>query len=219
MFCAEACNRVLDRRSRCTAAAATSGDRRSTDCSAPPSCLEIGAGQIENRKMIIAGELLGRGWHDYRNRSAPPGSMVDPRTTARIWARSGTVGSGGSSSCHRADDVGGQTTSGGTGGGEDASRERIEELVDPTTPFPLAGCNREPVGVAVATGIGVVETTECIIWASDATYRGGNDERLDGDARSCAIEVSPRVNRMPPLIYRSPESAVTAQAEPSSSPS
>lgn len=83
-------------------------------------------------------------------------------------------------------------------------RERIEELVDPTTPFlelsPLAGWGTgEPVGVAVATGIGVVENTECVIWASDMTYRGGTMNVWTGRKILRAIEVS-RVNRMPLLI-------------------
>jgi acetyl-CoA carboxylase carboxyltransferase component len=57
-------------------------------------------------------------------------------------------------------------------------RERIEALVDPTTPFlelmPLAGWGtQDPVGVGVVTGIGVVEGVECAIAGSDMTYRGG----------------------------------------------
>lgn len=83
-------------------------------------------------------------------------------------------------------------------------RERIEELVDPTTPFleisPLAGYGTgEPVGVAVTTGIGVVEGTECVIWASDMTYRGGTMNLWTGLKILRAIEIA-RVNRMPLLI-------------------
>ena len=83
-------------------------------------------------------------------------------------------------------------------------RERIEELVDPTTPFleisPLAGYGTgEPVGVAVTVGIGVVEGTECVIWASDMTYRGGTMNYWTGLKILRALEIS-RTNRMPMLI-------------------
>lgn len=58
-------------------------------------------------------------------------------------------------------------------------RERIEALVDPTSPFlelsPLAGWGtQDPIGVGVVTGIGVVEGVECAIYATDMTYRGGS---------------------------------------------
>jgi hypothetical protein len=83
-------------------------------------------------------------------------------------------------------------------------RERIEELVDPNTPFleisPLAGYGTgEPVGVAVVTGIAVVENTECVIWASDMTYRGGTMNMWTGLKILRAIEIA-AVNRMPLLI-------------------
>ena len=58
-------------------------------------------------------------------------------------------------------------------------RERIEALVDPTTPFlelsPLAGWGTDDaVGVGVAMGIGVVEGVQCAINGSDMTYKGGS---------------------------------------------
>ncbi len=58
-------------------------------------------------------------------------------------------------------------------------RDRIEHLVDPNTPFlelsPLAGWGtRDPVGVGLVTGIGVVEGVQCAITGSDMTYRGGS---------------------------------------------
>ena len=83
-------------------------------------------------------------------------------------------------------------------------RERIEELVDPSTPFleisPLAGYGTgEPVGVAVVTGVAVIENTECVIWASDMTYRGGTMNLWTGMKILRAIEVA-RTNRMPLVI-------------------
>lgn len=58
-------------------------------------------------------------------------------------------------------------------------RERIEALIDPTTPFlelsPLAGWGTDDaVGVGVATGIGVIEGVECAIYGTDMTYKGGS---------------------------------------------
>jgi acyl-CoA carboxylase subunit beta len=58
------------------------------------------------------------------------------------------------------------------------TRERIELLLDPDTPFlelsPLAAWGTEfAVGASVVTGIGVVAGTECLISASDPTVRGG----------------------------------------------
>ncbi|WP_371501970.1 acyl-CoA carboxylase subunit beta [Kitasatospora sp. NBC_00374] len=57
-------------------------------------------------------------------------------------------------------------------------RERIELLVDPDSPFlelsPLAAWGSEyPVGAGMVAGIGVIEGTECVITANDATVRGG----------------------------------------------
>ena len=83
-------------------------------------------------------------------------------------------------------------------------RERIEELVDPTTPFlelsALAGYGTgDPVGVAVVTGIGVIENTECVIWASDMTYKGGTMNPSTGRKIMRAQEIA-QVNRMPMVI-------------------
>jgi len=83
-------------------------------------------------------------------------------------------------------------------------RERIEELVDPTTPFlelsPLAGYGTgDPVGVAVVTGIGVIEGTECVIWASDMTYKGGTMNPWTGRKIMRAQEIA-QINRMPMVI-------------------
>lgn len=77
------------------------------------------------------------------------------------------------------------------GGGEDAmkkhksrgkltARERIEALIDPGTAFlefsTLAAFEMyegQAPGAGVVTGIGVIEGTECIIVANDATVKGG----------------------------------------------
>lgn len=77
------------------------------------------------------------------------------------------------------------------GGGADAlkkhkargkltARERIEALIDPGTAFlefsTLAAhqmYDNQAPGAGVVTGIGVIERTECIIVANDATVKGG----------------------------------------------
>ena len=83
-------------------------------------------------------------------------------------------------------------------------RERIEQLVDPHTPFlelmPLAGWGTEdPVGVGTAIGIGVVEGVECMITATDMTYRGGsaNPSTVAKGARAAEII---EANRLPQII-------------------
>ncbi|MGB1823895.1 MAG: carboxyl transferase domain-containing protein, partial [Ilumatobacteraceae bacterium] len=63
--------------------------------------------------------------------------------------------------------------------GKMLARERIEQLIDPDTPFlelsPLAGWGSEfPVSAGVVNGIGIVEGTEVAITATDMTYRGGS---------------------------------------------
>ncbi len=77
------------------------------------------------------------------------------------------------------------------GGGEEAmkkhksrgkltARERIESLIDPGTAFlefsTLAAFDMyegQAPGAGVVTGIGVIEGTECIVVANDATVKGG----------------------------------------------
>ncbi|MDJ0770041.1 MAG: carboxyl transferase domain-containing protein [Ilumatobacter sp.] len=80
-------------------------------------------------------------------------------------------------------------------------RERIEQLVDPDTPFlelsSLAGWGSEfPIGAGSVTGIGIVEGVECAIGASDMTYRGGsmNPRSVDKGMRFQEII---RRNRLP----------------------
>jgi acetyl-CoA carboxylase carboxyltransferase component len=60
------------------------------------------------------------------------------------------------------------------------ARERIQHLCDPDTPFlefnPLAAWDmydKEAPSAGIVTGIGVVESQECVIIANDATVKGG----------------------------------------------
>lgn len=60
------------------------------------------------------------------------------------------------------------------------ARERVKNLIDPGTAFlefsPLAATemyNGDAPGAGIVTGIGVVEGTECVIVANDATVKGG----------------------------------------------
>ena len=57
------------------------------------------------------------------------------------------------------------------------ARERIEELIDPNTPFlelgPLAGWGtQDSVGVGLVTGIGIIEGVQCAIYSTDMTVSG-----------------------------------------------
>jgi len=58
------------------------------------------------------------------------------------------------------------------------AHERIELLLDRDSPFlelcPLAGWGTPyAVGASLVAGIGVIEGTECMVWANDPTVRGG----------------------------------------------
>ena len=83
-------------------------------------------------------------------------------------------------------------------------RERIEQLVDPNTPFlelsPLAAWGTDdPVGAGAVTGIGVVEGTLVGITGTDMTYRGGsaNPTTLGKILRFFEIV---RQNRLPTIV-------------------
>ncbi|MDZ7674860.1 MAG: carboxyl transferase domain-containing protein [Acidimicrobiales bacterium] len=83
-------------------------------------------------------------------------------------------------------------------------RERIEQLVDPDTPFlelqPLAAWGTgDPIGAGAVNGIGVVEGVECAITGSDMTYRGGsaNPNTVQKTARLHEIV---RENRLPLIV-------------------
>ncbi|NHZ71055.1 MAG: acyl-CoA carboxylase subunit beta, partial [Proteobacteria bacterium] len=84
------------------------------------------------------------------------------------------------------------------------ARERIELLLDPDSPFlefsPIAGADTEyAVGAGVVTGLGVVEDVECVVIASDPTYKGGAINPI-GLARGLrALEIA-ATNRLP-ILY------------------
>ena len=85
--------------------------------------------------------------------------------------------------------------------GKMLARERIEQLIDPDSPFlelsPLAGWGSEfPASAGVVNGIGIVEGTEVAITATDMTYRGGsmNPRSVDKNMRFQEIV---RANRLP----------------------
>ena len=66
------------------------------------------------------------------------------------------------------------------GRGKLLARERIDGLVDPSTPFlelsPLAAWNMydgEEASAGIATGIGVIHGKEVMVLANDATVKGG----------------------------------------------
>ena len=80
-------------------------------------------------------------------------------------------------------------------------RERIEALVDPTTPFlelsPLAGWGTDDaIGVGVAMGIGVVEGVECAVYGTDMTYKGGSVNPSTLTKLERLFEIA-RANRLP----------------------
>src|SRR5215831_3764798 len=81
------------------------------------------------------------------------------------------------------------------------ARERIELLVDRDSPFlelaPVAAYGTDfPVGASVVTGIGIIESTPCMIIASDPTVRGGavNPHSMRKTHRAADIA---RANRLP----------------------
>lgn len=91
-----------------------------------------------------------------------------------------------------------------TSRGKLLARERIELLVDADAPFlelsPVAGAGTDySVGVAVVTGIGVVEGVECVIVANDPTDKGGaiNPIGLAKGLRALEIAMSNRL----PVVY------------------
>jgi len=80
-------------------------------------------------------------------------------------------------------------------------RERIEELVDPGTPFlelmPLAAAETDdPIGAGTVNGIGIVEGVECMIGGTDMTVRGGSANPHTVAKGLRAFEIA-RANRLP----------------------
>ena len=85
--------------------------------------------------------------------------------------------------------------------GKMLARERIEQLVDPDTPFlelsPLAGWGSEfPIGAGVVMGIGIIEGVEVGITATDMTYRGGSSNPRTVEKGSRFFEIVAQ-NRLP----------------------
>ena len=81
------------------------------------------------------------------------------------------------------------------------ARERIELLLDRDSAFlelsPLAGYGTDdPLGVGLATGIGVVCGVECLISANDPTVRGGAMGPTSVTKQLRALEIARR-NRLP----------------------
>ena len=109
-----------------------------------------------------------------------------------------------------------RTTQVATGGGEQAlerhrsrgkltARERIERLVDPDTAFlelnALAAWDLydgQAPSAGIVTGIGVVEGSECVIVANDATVKGGTYFPLTVKKHLRAQEIAQQ-NRLPCL--------------------
>ena len=80
-------------------------------------------------------------------------------------------------------------------------RERIELLVDPDSPFlelsPTAAAGTEfTVGAALVTGIGVINSTECVVLANDPTVRGGSMNPITVTKILRALDIC-RENRLP----------------------
>ena len=94
------------------------------------------------------------------------------------------------------------------GGGEEAlkkhkargklsARERIEGLIDPGTSFlefsTLAAFDMyegQAPGAGVITGIGIIQNTECVIVANDATVKGGTYFPMTGKKHLRAQEIA-----------------------------
>jgi acetyl-CoA carboxylase carboxyltransferase component len=81
------------------------------------------------------------------------------------------------------------------------ARERIDLLVDPGSAFlelsSLAAWGTEfVVGASVVTGIGVIEGTECVLIANDATVKGGTSNPYTWKKMLRALHIA-RLNRLP----------------------
>src|SRR6202165_1252783 len=81
------------------------------------------------------------------------------------------------------------------------ARERGDLLVDPRSAFlelsPLAAWGTEfVVGASVVTGIGVIEGTECVLIANDATVKGGTSNPYTWKKMLRALHIA-RLNRLP----------------------
>jgi 3-methylcrotonyl-CoA carboxylase beta subunit len=90
--------------------------------------------------------------------------------------------------------------------GKILARDRIDQLVDPATPFlelsPLAAWGQygnEVPGAGIVTGIGIVSGTPCVVIAHDATVKGGSffHETIKKQVRAQEIAEQNRL----PCIY------------------
>jgi acetyl-CoA carboxylase carboxyltransferase component len=89
------------------------------------------------------------------------------------------------------------------GRGKLLPRERIELLLDPDSPFlelsPLAAWGTDyAVGGSLVTGIGIVESVECMISASDPTVRGGSSNPWTAQKSYRAADIAAQ-NRLPTI--------------------
>lgn len=87
------------------------------------------------------------------------------------------------------------------GRGKLLPRERIQLLVDPSSPFlelsTLAGWGSDdPLGGGMVTGIGWVNDIECVVIANDPTVKGGSQGPTSGRKGMRAMEIA-KLNRMP----------------------
>ena len=134
-------------------------------------------------------------------------TAVDPRTASYLESRSAML--------ERLADLEAALEEARAGGGEKSvtrhhargkllPRERVEMLLDQDCPFlelsPVAAWGSAyPVGASVVTGIGVVESVECVIIANDPTVEGGavnpyTVEKIRRAARIASMNRLPLVN-------------------------
>src|SRR3954447_4622869 len=97
-------------------------------------------------------------------------------------------------------------------------RERIELLVDRDSAFlelsPFAAYGSSyPIGASIVTGVGVVESVECMLIANDPTVRGGATNPMTAKKVQRAMEIA-RENRLPVInLVESGGADLPTQAE------
>ncbi len=90
------------------------------------------------------------------------------------------------------------------GRGKLLARQRLEGLVDPSTPVlelsPLAGAETEdPLGGGVVVALAEVSGTQCLVIANDPTVRGGTTSPTTIRKLLRAMDVA-QVNRLPVVL-------------------